>query len=86
LHNSHLSILISYGLAGSTLVYFVMLYPLFSMACRRKEGGGLWLVFSGSTMIAWMVINSFESFFFLWDGVYVYTVMMAVPYSFFFKK
>ena len=86
LHNSHISTLISYGLAGSTLVYFVMLYPFFSMVRKRKEGDGLWMIFAGSTMIAWMAINFFESFFFMWDGVYVYTVMMAIQYSFFFKN
>ncbi|WP_309045800.1 O-antigen ligase family protein [Marinobacter sediminicola] len=87
LHSSHIETLLSYGIVGATLIYFIIIFPV-ARIIREKKGaeGAKWVIFSIFTLIIWLTINTFESFFYMWDGIYVFTVFYGVIYSFSFSS
>lgn len=87
LHNSHVETLISFGLLGAALVYFLIFFPTITMLRKpRSTVGNTWKVFGVTITIFWMTVNCFESFFFASNGIYVFSVFYGIIYSFQFKQ
>ena len=86
LHSSHIETLLSYGIVGATFIYFVMLFPVITIAREQRDGeNAKWVMFAIFALIIWFTINSFESFFYMWDGIYVFSIFYGIIYSFSFK-
>lgn len=87
LHNSHVETVISFGLLGAALVYFLILFPTINILKKpRSMVRNTWKIFAVSITIFWVIVNCFESFFFAWNGIYVFSVFYGIIYSFQFKK
>jgi O-antigen ligase len=87
LHNSHVETLVSFGLLGAALVYFLIFFPTVNILKKPKStAGNTWKVFAVTITIFWMTVNCFESFFFNWNGIYVFSVFYGIIYSFQFKE
>lgn len=87
LHNSHVETVISFGLLGAALVYFLILFPTVKiLRSPRSTARNTWKIFSVTITIFWVTVNCFESFFFSWNGIYVFSVFYGIIYSFQFKK
>lgn len=87
LHNSHVETIVSFGLLGAALVYFLIFFPTINILKKpRSTAGNTWKIFAVTITIFWMTVNCFESFFFNWNGIYVFSVFYGVIYSFQFKE
>jgi len=87
LHNSHVESLVSFGLVGTVFIYFLIFFPVIRVSkSPRSVTGNTWRIFATTTAIFWMTVNCFESFFFSWNGIYVFSVFYGIIYSFQFKK
>jgi O-antigen ligase len=86
LHNSHIEMLVHYGILGSALIYFVMIYPvILLLKSSRKDIDGyktLGLIFT----VYWMTVNNFESFFFAKNGEIILSIYLGMIYSFKFSS
>lgn len=83
LHNSHLETLLSFGVVGAALVYFLICWPviyttMFSAAAHRRT----WTAFSFIVVIFWLTVNCFESYFYSSNGIFVFAVFYGIIYSF----
>lgn len=83
LHNSHIETVLSFGLLGAALVYFLMLWPPVSVvACSAPPVKKTWRAFAFIIAIFWLTVNGFESYFYSSDGIYNFSVFYGVIYSF----
>ncbi len=84
LHNSHLETLVSFGLVGAALIYFLLFWPpaFATMASVKKT----WKAFSLIILIYWLTVNCFESYFYSANGVFLFSVFYGVIYSFRFTQ
>lgn len=87
LHNSHLETLLSFGVVGAILVYFLILWPVIYTAIHsNRSAGKTWTAFSFIVVIFWLTVNCFESYFYSSNGIFVFSVFYGVIYSFRFSK
>lgn len=86
LHSSHVETLLSYGIVGATFIYFVMLFPVINLAKEQRNGkNAKWVMFAIFALTIWLTVNTFESFFYMWDGIYVFSIFFGIIYSFSLK-
>jgi len=87
LHNSHVESLVSFGLVGTVFLYFLIFLPTAKiLKSPRQVTGNTWKIFATTVTIFWITVNGFESFFFNWNGIYVFSVFFGIIYSFQFKE
>lgn len=87
LHNSHVETLVSFGLVGAALVYFVLLWPPFFTATTTSVPvKKTWKVLALVVAIFWLTVNCFESYFYAANGAYIFAVFYGVIYSFKFGQ
>ena len=83
LHNSHVETVVSFGLVGAALVYFVLLWPpLFTASTTSVPVKKTWKAFSLMVPIFWLTVNCFESYFYAANGAFIFAVFYGVIYSF----
>lgn len=87
LHNSHLETLLSFGVVGAMLVYFLILWPvIYTALMSNRLSRKTWTAFSFIVVIFWLTVNCFESYFYSSNGIYVFSVFYGVIYSFRFME
>lgn len=87
LHSSHLETLLSFGAVGATLVYFLILWPVFYTTLLSDQSPRkTWAAFSFIVAIFWLTVNFFESYFYSSNGIFVFSVFYGVIYSFRFAE
>lgn len=87
LHNSHIETLVSFGLVGAGLVYFVLLWPpLFTATATSVPVKKTWKAFALIIAIFWLTVNCFESYFYAANGAFIFAVFYGVIYSFQFRQ
>jgi O-antigen ligase len=83
LHNSHIETILSFGLVGACLVYFLMLWPtIFTSLATTPSVRKTWKTFSIIVTTFWIVVNFFESYFYSANGIYMFSVFFGIIYSF----
>ncbi|KDM90653.1 O-antigen ligase family protein [Photobacterium galatheae] len=84
LHSSHIELLVSYGIVGLLLMYFVFTWVIrASMYAPEKRGVNEVLLISLMFTMYWLTVNLFESFFFSNNGQWIHNVMLGSCYTFF---
>lgn len=87
LHNSHIETFVSFGIIGSVLVYFLMLYPTVYVAAAPPDAvRKTWKTFAIVVLAFWMTVNLFESYLYSANGIYIFSVFFGIIYSFKFGK
>ncbi|WP_181359767.1 O-antigen ligase family protein [Vibrio splendidus] len=82
LHSSYMELIASYGLIGSSLLFYLYFY-VFKLA--RDKAPRRIVVFSFCAYSFLVVINIFESYLFVKSGVLIHTLILGILYSFNFK-
>ncbi|WP_330961376.1 O-antigen ligase family protein [Photobacterium sp. 53610] len=84
LHSSHVELLVSYGIVGLLLMYFVFAWVVRAAMCApEKRGVNEVLLISLMFTVYWLTVNLFESFFFSNNGQWIHNVMLGSCYTFF---
>jgi len=88
LHNSHIETILSFGVVGAALVYFLILWPLILVArvSSAPPVKKTWQAFSLIVTIFWLTVNFFESYFYSANGIYIFSVFSGIIYSFRFAS
>lgn len=87
LHSSHLETLLSFGVVGAILVYFLILWPvIYTTLLSNQSPRKTWTAFSFIVVIFWLTVNFFESYFYSSNGIFVFSVFYGVIYSFRFTE
>ena len=83
LHNSHLETLVSFGLLGAAIIYFLIVWPpVYTTMASPHSVQKTWKAFSLIVVIFWLTVNFFESYFYSADGIFIFSVFYGVVYSF----
>ena len=80
LHNSNMETLVCWGIAG----FMVLYYTLFSVTRQVllcSETSRFIKMLTVSFIVYWLIINNFESFFYMRSGQWVFSVFMGAIYS-----
>ncbi|UTV27904.1 O-antigen ligase family protein [Photobacterium atrarenae] len=84
LHNSHIELLVSYGLVGLLLMYGVFAWVVRAASVApEKRGINEVLLISAMFTVYWLTVNLFESFFFSNNGQWIHNVMLGSCYTFY---
>ncbi len=87
LHSSHLETLLSFGVVGAILVYFLILWPvIYTTLLSDQSPRKTWTAFSFIVVIFWLTVNFFESYFYSSNGIFVFSVFYGIIYSFRFSE
>ncbi|WP_138441887.1 O-antigen ligase family protein [Marinobacter alexandrii] len=87
LHNSHIETFVSFGIIGSVLVYFLMIYPTYRIVVAPPNSiRKTWRIFSLVVLAFWMTVNLFESYLYSANGIYIFSVFFGIIYSFKFGQ
>lgn len=84
LHNGYLELWLRYGLAGVLLFVFLITW-LFLVAVRGLRSGNLdqdYLIFFIAFLGFYFIVNAFDSFIFIRDGIYIFDIVLAAVFSF----
>jgi O-antigen ligase len=83
LHNYFVEVLVSYGLAGISVVaflYYLVLNSAYKIRSCLKDGPNNFLI--GTCFVSyWVIMNNFESFNSFWTGVFVHNMFCGCIYS-----
>ena len=80
LHNSNMETLVCWGIAG----FMVLYYTLFSVTRQVflcSESSRFIKMLTVSFIVYWLIINNFESFFYMRSGQWVFSVFLGAIYS-----
>ena len=80
LHNGYLEVLVNYGILG--LLNFVFLFFLLIKSAFSKHAPRYLTAFSVGFITYFLIINCFESFLSFKSGMYLFSCMTAVIYTF----
>ena len=87
LHNSHIETILSFGVVGAALVYFLIIWPpMFTTMSSAPPTKKTWKAFSLIIPIFWLTVNFFESYFYAANGLYIFSVFFGIIYSFRFAS
>ena len=83
LHNSYIEFILSYGLAGLALIFYMFYFlnrKILKLSQIKPEYNGIWYyTFYGSLF---MLLNNFtDSFLFLGGGIYAMAILLAPAYT-----
>ena len=87
LHNGYMELWLRYGLLGVLLFFSLMVWMIrmASIKASRGEMGVDYFVFFLGFLVFYAIVNLFDSFLFIRDGIYMFDVVMAAIFSFFVK-
>ncbi|MGY3887774.1 O-antigen ligase family protein [Aeromonas aquatica] len=80
LHNSNMETLVSWGIAGFLVLYGTLL-SVARQVLSCSESSRFIKMLTVSFIVYWVIINNFESFFYMRSGQWVFSVFMGAIYS-----
>ena len=84
LHNSNAETLVSYGIIGFVILYILFFYPVIkNCQLRESQNLDLFKVLGIAFLIYWLIVNNFESYFYMTSGQWVFNVFFGAIYTFY---
>ena len=80
LHNSNMETLVCWGVAGFLVLYGTLFSVLRQVLCCPVSSRFIKML-AISFILYWLIINNFESFFYMRSGQWVFSVFMGAIYS-----
>ncbi|ATU99750.1 O-antigen ligase family protein [Aeromonas salmonicida] len=80
LHNSNMETLVCWGVAGFLTLYYTLFYVV-RQVLSYPDSSCFIKMLAVSFIIYWLIINNFESFFYMRSGQWVFSVFLGAIYS-----
>lgn len=82
-HNSYIATLLRFGLLGLLLGFAILIFPIIDLfkSTKGKEHIQHIKYLAIMFLVYWLVVNTFESFWYMKAGLWTYTVFMAAIYT-----
>ncbi|BDU44606.1 O-antigen ligase family protein [Vibrio nigripulchritudo] len=82
-HNSYIATLLRFGLLGLLLGFAILIFPIIDLfkSTKGKENIQYIKYLAIMFLVYWLVVNTFESFWYMKAGLWTYTVLMAAIYT-----
>ncbi|UAB70519.1 O-antigen ligase family protein [Vibrio sp. SCSIO 43132] len=82
-HNSYIATLLRFGLLGLLLGFAILIFPIIDLfkSTKGKEHIQHMKYLAIMFLVYWLVVNAFESFWYMKAGLWTYTVFMAAIYT-----
>ncbi|MDP2573103.1 O-antigen ligase family protein [Vibrio penaeicida] len=82
-HNSYIATMLRFGFIGLIMCFILLVFPiveLFRCTIKDKHTQNIKYL-AVMFLVYWLIVNTFESFWYMKSGLWTYTVFMAVIYT-----